>query len=106
MPNANDRKKADARKRRQAAVARAKASPVIASRHLTRNDEGKTRRVTIRVRRPGRTAEIEGVCAFEVIGLPEPYRDYAYGVDSMQALLLALSAITKSLQPHRADLRG
>jgi uncharacterized protein DUF6968 len=103
MPNANERKKADAGKRRQAAVARAHASPVIASRHLTRNDEGKTRPVTIRVRRPVRTADVE-VCAFEVTGLLEPYRDYAYGVDSMQALLLAMSAITKALQPHRADL--
>ena len=104
MPNGNIRKTTSTLKRLTAAGKRAKASAVIASRRLTRTEAGAEHPVTIRVRHPVRTADAEAVCAFEIAGLPEPYRHYTMGVDSMQALLLALSAITNTLREHRADL--
>jgi hypothetical protein len=40
-------------------------------------------------------------CDFAIDGLPEPVRDTAHGVDSLQAIMVALTAIRYHLATHR-----
>ncbi|HYD46948.1 MAG TPA: hypothetical protein VEB21_01305 [Terriglobales bacterium] len=43
-------------------------------------------------------------CPYQIVGLGSRRVRYAYGVDSMQALQMALEAVAIELRPHRSQL--
>jgi hypothetical protein len=69
---------------------------VVASRSLLLDG---TSKVTIRIRRPYE-AENDFACDYEIRGLGDLDCDPALGVDSLQALFLAVQAIRERLRPY------
>jgi hypothetical protein len=72
----------------------------LAERRLQWNDGGEERDVLVRLWQP---VLYKGhyFCDYAVDGLPTPCRGYTGGVDSLQALILALSGIRSVLAPYR-----
>jgi hypothetical protein len=80
---------------------------VIAERRLTlTSDDGVNSEVVVRLGTPLRTPDHpdEYYCPFEIEGLGAIQRQYAAGVDSMQALRLAFKMIGTILHCHRQEL--
>jgi hypothetical protein len=77
--------------------------PVIARRRLKLKKRNKTVTLVVRIRQPY-LEKRDYVCDYEVIGFAEPIRESAFGVDSLQALLIAITFIQKRLRPYRHQL--
>lgn len=61
---------------------------------------GPPRRVTIRIGRPRRDRKhVNGdwVCPFDITGISDPYKRWAFGIDGVQALSLAFHIIPAEL---------
>jgi len=89
-----------------------KLPPAMFERALTLDVRGKTRKVMVRVHKPKRDVLPGGdwQCDFTISGIPgrRPVTRSSYGVDSMQAALLALQHLRLELryyQAERVDLR-
>ncbi|MGH7563122.1 MAG: DUF6968 family protein [Gemmatimonadota bacterium] len=74
----------------------------IAERELIDVESGKP--VRIRVERPGQVADDEWCCRFSVEGAAPGSLDRAYGIDSLQALVLALEGIRLAVEGKRDQL--
>jgi hypothetical protein len=79
----------------------------VCSRALKYKSGDRESDVIIRVWRP--VCESEHLeepfwCRFEVVGLPEPLKGRAAGIDGMQALICALQAIRVKLKPFNDGL--
>jgi hypothetical protein len=75
----------------------------IASRELTWTTESGSRPILVRIWSP---VEHEGnfFCDFAVDGFPEPIRSFGGGVDSLQALVIALQALRVMIEPYIDDV--
>ena len=76
---------------------------VIASRVLEFRDGGAVRKLTVRLRQPYRTKGIFA-CDYEITGFADPVRRAVHGEDSMQSLLLAITAVQRGLWPFRKKI--
>ncbi|MGH7571714.1 MAG: DUF6968 family protein [Gemmatimonadota bacterium] len=74
----------------------------IAERELTDVESGKP--VRIRVERPQQVADDEWCCRFSVEGAEHGSLDRAYGIDSLQAFVLALEGIRLAVEGRRDQL--
>ena len=74
----------------------------IAERELT--DVETDRSVKIRVERPEQVADDEWCCRFSVEGAEPGSVDRAYGIDSLQALVLALEGVRLAVECRRDQL--
>lgn len=55
--------------------------------------------------RSATTSNDEWECMYEVTGLPEAIQESAHGLDSLQALLCAIQALSRDLETFRKDLK-
>jgi hypothetical protein len=75
---------------------------IIATRRLAQASSKQP--VTVELGRPRRRRTGEWACPYRIRGLVKDRSGLAYGVDSVQALHLALEAIRLDLEPFRAQL--
>lgn len=82
-------------------------APIVAERRLELRRNGRVRSVTVRLRRPQRDPLPGGdwMCLVEVAGIPgrRPLLRASYGVDQMQALILAVQLIRLELRLLQDD---
>ena len=71
-------------------------APIVAERQLQIVGTGNI--VTVLLRSPRPHPEGDWECSFTISGLATPVSDSAYGVDAMQALMLALEGIRLALE--------
>ena len=84
-----------------------KPEQIIAERRMTLNTgPGNTTEVKVALSRPMKSAnEAEYACSVQILGLGDEKTRSIYGVDSMQALQLALRFASQMLEDHRKNLR-
>lgn len=70
---------------------------VIAERALVCGGKRK-RQLTVRLGVPKRAKGVDWVCPYQIAGLRDSRADAAYGVDALQALMMALEAIRVRLE--------
>ncbi len=79
--------------------------PVIAERQYTlTGDDGLATPVLVRLGAPRESPDgLDYICPFEITGLARTRIKWAFGVDALQALELALKMLGADLHAHRAD---
>jgi hypothetical protein len=83
-------------------------SEFIAERELEFQDESDVQKVSVRLRAPQREPDGAWRCSYLIEGLPgtdDARERAAYGVDSMQAIILALVAVGNELATAPESLR-
>lgn len=58
----------------------------------------KKRQLTVRIGAPKRAEDVDWVCPYQIAGLRDSRVDAAYGVDALQALMMALEGIRVRLE--------
>ncbi len=85
-----------------------KLSPeyIVAERCLVFRDGSiEAREVRVTVGKPTKSNDDEYSCQIQILGLGDEHTRSIYGVDSMQALQLALRFVSEMLQNYRDELR-
>lgn len=73
-------------------------------RRVLNGVDGRKGAVVVRIGQPVQTAEDEWACPYAISGIGLHGFRRAFGVDSLQSLLMALEAARVALAPHRARL--
>lgn len=77
----------------------------IAERFLTLNEDGEERRIRIALGRPYQEPDKAYFCPYRITGIGVERTKRAGGVDSIQAIQLALVLIGAELSSHSASLK-